>query len=216
MNTKNFNAFDDLEIINTPIDQINNKDLILTLMQCPTWYPVNYIEGGIYDRCFQNMKDHAKDTELTDNHIYEWYHIPEPKKSRTVFLQRPGKIPGRKKKFYVNKHGRIKESFIWTNIVKLNMYFYRSGSDQQIIAYTFGDKFGDRIIKPLKIIKHNWTTKSDLKWVATIVNDDPGYPIIWKCETCGLKGSSAAGSLQAIEPVEPLTCDEAMIKDIIL
>lgn len=214
LTTKTWSA---LEIINTPIDQINNECLILTLMQCPTWYPVNYVEGGIYDRCLQNLKNHAKDTDLTDNDIYEWYNIPELNyKRKAIFLQRPGKTPKRKKKLYINKHGRIKESYIWTNIVKLNMYFYRSGSDQQVIAYTFGDKFGDRIIKPLKIIKHKWSTKCNLEWVAKMATDDPSMPVDWKCEICGLRGSSTAASWQAIEPDEPLTCDEMMIKDIIL
>ena len=53
-------SINDHKLIECPIDQINNEDLIATIMELPTWYPINYVKYGVYDRIFENFKKNSK------------------------------------------------------------------------------------------------------------------------------------------------------------
>lgn len=203
-----------IDLIECAVDQINNQDLIGTIMELPSWYPIKYLEGGIYDRVLNNYKVNAKNINLPDQDEYDWFRIPNPKRgNKTICLQRPNKQVSRKRKIWLDQRGNLQERFIWTNIVQLTCYFYRSSIDNKIIAYTFGDKKGNRIIHPFKILKHSW--REENKYLLPNRKYLCGENLVWICTECGLRGNSRGESPNSIMPIDPLTCDEMMIKDII-
>lgn len=192
------------------------KDLIGLLMEAPSISPIEYVSDGVYDRVLNNFIEHAQELNIPDHDEYDWNRIPvnDAFVNKNIYLQKPNKKIRQKLKQYIDKKNKLRGRYNWTNVVKLSLYFYRSGIDPKIVAYTFGDKYGDRIIKPFKILKHDWCeTKTTMSNIKIHINST--Y-INWECKTCGLSGYSNSTSKFAIIPSDPLTCDEVKIRNIIL
>lgn len=197
------------------VDQIeDHDDLIYTIVMCPTYEPIKYKPGGAYDRVLKNMQAHSDDELLEDNDKYQWVRVPSPSNLHSVCLVRPDKVPQRRRKEYI-ADGKQKEWNYWTNVVRLDLFFYYSAAYENIQAFTFGDR--QRIIKPLKILKHQWEIKHP-KYNAFGHRSISlfGHQTEWTCKKCGLSAASRIGNAKAIFPSRMLTCDEAMVRDIIL
>lgn len=208
--------------VKLPPSTINQtkKDLIGLLMEAPSISPINYISDGIYDRVLTNFTEHAKELNIPDHDQYDWNRVPvnDLFLKKTIYLQKPNKEIRQKIKFFQTKDGRLKNKYNWINVVKLSLYFYRSGTDPKIVAYTFGDRYGDRLIKPFKILKHDWEKiklRLPLNKFNIIANLSSSY-IDWECKICGLRGYSNSESELAIIPSNALTCDEVKIRNIII
>lgn len=201
--------------IKLPPSEINQskKDLIGLLMEAPSIVPIDYVPNGIYDRVLKNLTEHTKELIIPDNDQYDWNRIQvnDIWFKKTICLQKPNKKIRQKLKFFRSKDGQIKHQYRWINIVKLSLYFYRSGADPKIVAYTFGDRYGDRLIKPFKILKHDWCKINK----CNALFGHPRY-IDWECKDCGLRAYSHPNSKFAIMPLHPLTCEEVKIRNIIL
>ena len=202
--------------VTLPPSTINQtkKDLIGLLMEAPSITPINYISDGIYDRVLTNFTEHAKELNIPDHDQYDWNRVPvnDLYLKKTIYLQKPNKEIRQKIKFFRIKDGSFKSKYNWINVVKLSLYFYRSGTDPKIVAYTFGDRYGDRLIKPFKILKHDW---EKIKSQFSRVGISHSY-IDWECKICGLRGYSNSESELAIIPSNALTCDEVNIRNIII
>ena len=179
-----------------PVDQINN-DLVFSLVQCPDFFPVKYQEGGLYDRCLFNFREHRKDLELIDNDIYQWVRLPITNQ-KYVFLVKPGKEV-MEKTWYEDPHLGARYRTRLINIVRLHLLYYKSAVDDNIQAFSFGDS--KHMIKPLKVLKHKWKRESFGKF---------------RCKHCDIRGIRIFGTNDLISPIELLTCEENTIKDIIL
>ncbi len=188
------------QLISTPVDQLN-EELVYGLIQCPKWYPINYVEGGFFDRCLKNFKEHAKESNLTDNDYYDWVRIPTPSNIHTIWLARPGKTVERKLKTIYTQDGYPKRLETWVNVVRLDLFFYKSMAQPGVQGFTFGDR--THVLKPLKVLNHKWTKPGD--WHDT-----------WKCSKCGLTGRSHEKAEAALIPDKLLTCDEVCVADILL
>jgi len=174
-------------------------DLIYAIIKQPIWVPVPHISGGIYDRCMNNFKSHRQDPILTGNEEYQWARIPASAYIRNVVLARPGKTVRLKTTQETDKQTII-HNFRWTNVVIINLLLYRSITHKNIQGFTFGDR--TNILKPLKMLDHQWTKEI---WGSNV----------WKCDVCGIKGTSHHSNESAIIPDKFLTCDEAIIEGII-
>jgi hypothetical protein len=209
---------EDYEILK--IDQFKN-DIIYTLSKAkPDSTIVEYVENGLYDRILENFKEHIKDLELPDNEKYEWNQLVPAESRRfnsTVNLCRPGKEAKRKKyiykaspvfsdSYYPEKGDVVGYKLI--NVVKIRKYIYRSATYPEILAYTFGDSKGNMMIKPFKIMEHDWQR------IVKCIKNYSEY--LWICKKCSIQGSSHNSAKRAIVPTDLLTCDEVVIRDIIL
>lgn len=94
------------------------------------------------------------------------------------------------------------------NIVKIKRYIYRSAVYPEIIAYTFGDCYGNKMLKPFKILDHEWERYFGGKYSYDKAS--------WKCKKCFMTGTSLIFDKKSILPTDLLSCDEVMIKDLIL
>jgi hypothetical protein len=130
--------------------------------------------------------------------------LPPPDKIRytggsIVQLIRPGKVL---------KEKRFKGGWTYINVVKMKRFIYRSATYPEIIAYTYGDFWGNRVIKPFIILTHDWEQDRSIRRYS---NTD----YHWKCKKCKMSGKSPTGSKKSICPDELYSCDDMMIKDII-
>ena len=179
-----------------------NMELIYTLFHAPAWDPVPYEPDGLYDRCLRNIRENKTIESLSSHDEYQWVRIASGQMQH-VLLAKPNKVVERKE--YINKRGRL--SPYCTNVIKLEVFFYKSATIKGSFAITYGDK--DNVIKPLKILSHNWQSKTNWQDIMSIRSND------LVCSICKLEGQSLVESPFAILPVDMLTCDEVMIKDII-
>jgi hypothetical protein len=199
-------------MIKTPIDQIN-LELIFALIQCPKWHPVNYVVGGIYDRCVENFKSHKDDDVLTDHEKYDWVCVPTSSKIHTIWLAKPGKKVERKYKLINTKTG-YHEREVWTNVVRLDLFLYRSITHKNVQGFTFGDR--SKILKPLKILEHSWVVKKTESWKDFSSFGLTSKETCWVCSNCGLHGVSKSSTASVVFPDKLITCDEATVADIII
>ena len=202
----------------------NIGDLIHKLASLPNWMPLKYATNGIYDAVLENFIA-SKNEELTENEEYQWVRIQMPSNIHSVRLARPNKK--------VEVKTLITESYrttrALTNVVRLDVYFYRSAVYPDVQAFTFGDT--KNLIKPIKKLNHAWKKslydQKNKGYIAlgndysrTIYNDSirkmGGREIIYACETCKLKGIASSTQEKAIFPEKMMTCDEVMIKDILI
>ena len=189
-----------------------HDDLIYQIVKCPNWTPIAS-SSGIYERVLENFKTHKSDENLIDHEEYQWVRVPSSSNIYSVFLVRPGKIPERASS---NKMigGRREYVSYWTNVVRLDLFFYYSATHENVQAFTFGDR--QRIIKPLKILNHKWELP------PSGINEWNGaVPMItgqthWKCSKCGMTATSKLNNGKAILPDQMLTCDEAVVQDILV
>lgn len=177
--------------------QIENE-LIYSIVRQIAFVPVKYIEGGIYDRLMENFTHNSK-MELDPDGEYDWINIPLPNKL-LIFLALPGEEP---KYVRLNQNERwAKPKYGYTNIKLINLYYYRSAINKNIQGVTFGDL--NNIIKPIKILEHKWEQMS-------VYSDNQ-----WKCKKCGMVGYSNPKDPSILLPSEYITCDEKIIRNIIL
>lgn len=198
-------------LIETPIDQVGN-DLIYTMVKCPSWYPINYTEGGIYDRCFENIKSNVGKTDCHDNDKYDWIQIPTTRSIHTIFLAKPGKEVKKVEYEAKTKYGTVTKWY-WTNIIKMNLFLYKSMAQKPMQGFTFGDR--KNLLKPLKILDHKWIRKNAGEWEDLEVSSRTNG-IKWFCKNCGMTARSQINNPAALFPEKLLTCDEYSIADIIL
>jgi len=199
-------------IIDTPIDQVNTE-LVYGMIQCPKWYPINYTVGGFYDRCLENFRKHAREETLTDNDKYDWVRIPTTSNIHTIWLAKPGKEVKKKPKMVQGRYGFI-EKELWTNVVRMDLFLYRSMAEPGVQGFTFGDR--QHILKPLKILHHKWIRRTTEAWNDFHAFQKTGSEVGWICDKCGLTGHSHMSNKAALIPDRLLTCDEVCVADIIL
>jgi len=189
------------------VDQKIKSDLIYTLNSLrKKTHLIKYEYGGLFDLVLDNFKEHSKETELPDHEKYDWSALPKSEskfRSEIIYLCRPDKKPMRK--YYDSEfHSKL------INIVKLKRFIYRSSYFPEIIAYTYGEYSGNRIIKPFKILEHDWE-RIYTGWSYY----DPNS-LSWSCKRCSMKGMSPYSEKRAVIPSDLLTCGEVIIKDILL
>ena len=197
------------------VDQKIKGDLIYTLhiIRNKT-YIVKYEKDGLYDAILNNFKEHSSELELFENEKYDWNALlkSEIKDENTIYLCRPDKKPLRKRfEFNKPKSDIFKHGYKLVNVVKLRRFVYRSSYYPEIIGYTYGEITGKRIINPIKILEHDWERCSFGKYKYYDSNI-----LGWTCKKCSMKGYSYSSEKKAIYPNDLLTCDEVMIKDILL
>jgi hypothetical protein len=181
-----------------------HPDLIFAIIKNPVWTPIPYVVDGIYDRCVANFQEHKKDEVLIDNDKYDWVRIPAASYIRTIYIAKPGKIVEQKYKYYRRSKTDVKCSLVWTNVVRMDLFFYRSMTYKNIQGFTFGDRHN--ILKPLKILDHHWArTETAAAWDCNT----------WTCAVCGLAGKSHDSNMSALIPEELLTCDEKLVENIL-
>lgn len=199
-------------------------DLINDIKGCVAFAIVQYKENGIYDRVLENLKEHKDKDVLPENEAYQWVSIFTAQNEQ-IYLARPNKKQEYKSKKYFNSYGQERDITYISNVVTLRRYLFKSVTTNTI-AITYGDK--KNFIKPFKKISHNWkrlrefyTHKDNIGLLSRTNRTAPygrtEYPWLFECRACGMQGASKKDEITSdILPENFMTCEESMVKDILV
>lgn len=189
------------------INQNESDDLIYDLSKIPSWLRIPYVSGGLYDRVINNIRSHSNQPLLLDQEEYQWFRRPSDTYNVRSKINAKVELikPGIKESELIFRYGNKLKNKVTT----LTLAFYNSATDISINGVTWVAE--SKALKPLKILKHRWEKTGYVRDTA-----------LHKCEVCGMEGfgrfytSNYQRVKSAIMPKYLLTCDQAIIMDIIV
>lgn len=184
----------------------NIPDLIYNLSLMPSWMYLPYEKDGLYDRVMQNNLENKDLPLVLENDEYQWFRQPLPSginNTVRVTLIRPG----------IDDSLGI-YSLSSKETLTLELAYWKSTTYKNIQAVSWVNS--EVNIKPFKILKHEWEINhiSLNRIKENIVN--------YICKKCNMKAGRttySSNSLRvpsAILPNKLLTCEQAIIEDIIV